>query len=76
MSIMNLCGKVIVSCVLENSNSLLNRVDMTSENEKCPPNSSGSAARSVLWGTEWTTPIFFIHFKPIRKKQAPIPYTT
>ena len=55
---MNLCGKAIVSCVSENSNSLHNQADMTNEHEKLPPNSSGSAARSVLWGTGWKAPIF------------------
>ena len=32
------------------------------------------AVRAV--GDGMDDPNFFIHFKPIRKKQAPIPYTT
>lgn len=68
-----LCRKAIVSCGSENSNSLLNQADMTNEHEKCPPNSNGSAARSVLWGTGWKAPIFVLFTSMTSKKASAHP---
>lgn len=72
---MYLRGKTIVSCVLENSNSLRNQADMTIAHEKMSPEQQRirCAVRAVGDGIERSN-FSFIHFKSIRKKRAPIPY--
>ena len=74
---MYLRGKTIVSCVLENSNSLRNQADMTIAHEKMSPEQQRirCAVRAVGDGIERSN-FSFIHFKSIRKKRAPIPYMT
>jgi len=73
---MYLRGKTIVSCVLENSNSLRNQADMTIAHEKMSPEQQRIRCAVRAVGDGMDGPNFFIHFKPIEKAKRPSPTIT
>ena len=64
----------IVSCVLENSNSLRNQADMTIAHEKMSPEQQRirCAVRAVGDGME-SSNFCFINFKAVEKSKRPSP---
>ena len=69
-----LCRKAIVSCVLENSNSLRNQADMTIAHEKTSPEQQRirCAVRAVGDGMK-SSNFCFINFNGIEKAKRPSP---